>query len=94
MPATSVILSSYHAIQAVACYDTEDDCVQNQTVIATISIGSAFVTDMENMDTQGRTHVRFYAAGESVWACTQAPDGAIALQKSVASEIESPSKGK
>ena len=93
MPATCVAHTSYHVVQAVACYDTEDDCVRNQTAIATISAGSALVADIETTDVQGRTHVRFYAAGEPVWACTQASDGAIALEKTTASEIRSHFKG-
>ena len=93
MPATCVAHTSYHVVQAVACYDTKDDCVRNQTAIATISAGSALVADIETTDVQGRTHVRFYAAGEPVWACTQASDGAIALEKTIASEIRSHFKG-
>ena len=48
--------------------------------VATIPAGSALVIDRESTDVQGRTHVCFHAAGEVVWACTLAPDGAIALQ--------------
>ena len=93
MPATCVVHTSYNVVQAVACYDTEDDCVRNQTAIATISAGSTLVADIETTDVQGRTHVRFYAAGEPVWACTQASDGVIALEKTIASVIRSHFKG-
>ena len=93
MPATCVAHTSYNVVQAVACYDTKDDCVRNQTAIATISAGSTLVADIETTDVQGRTHVRFYAAGEPVWACTQASDGVIALEKTIASVIRSHFKG-
>ena len=83
--------SSYFAVQEVSCYNTEDDCVRSQpshprrpdaesAAVATIPAGSALVIDRESTDVQGRTHVCFHAAGEVVWACTLAPDGAIALQ--------------
>ena len=85
--------SSYFAVQEVACYDTEDDCVGSQpshprrphpeaesAAVATIPAGSALVADRESTDAQGRIHVRFGVAGVAVWACTEAPDGATALQ--------------
>ena len=73
--------SSYFAVQEVSCQPSDPRRPDAESAaVATIPAGSALVIDRESTDVQGRTHVCFHAAGEVVWACTLAPDGAIALQ--------------